>query len=507
MSRAGQALSPAGAGIAAAIVVVTLALRLPFLETVGEDEAFFILVARNWLDGVVPYRDLFDVKPPGLFLLVAGAVALAGPNLVAIKLLMAACVATAAFGLHLIARRHVSDAVALWAPFAFVFATLFESGLDSPTLLIQAPFVVFAFLAVARGFGGAAPLGLGRLLGAGVLIGAAGMIKQTAVFEALAILGVLGAVRPARDWPRLALAFGAGALVVPGLFAAYFWAVGALAAAVDGAVLAALGRLAGDALPAAEGAEAERIGYGLATMRLLPLLRPLLPFAMLSLLAWMRHRLISARIGSMWLRLTLPWFAAALLGVWVSKAMLDSYMHTLVAPAALASGVLIAHGLKLATARGRRMARIGLAAVCVLAPPWLEHRPMTRGAVDMVAIRRAAAALREAGAKPGDAVVAVSRGSAIYPESGLFPHARFVNPGHLLCDFPMPEARPVTVMLASRPRFLLVGDARVQLVCQRADRWAAVEAALAADYVPRASIAGVWDRYNVYERRPSADAR
>lgn len=122
--------------------------------------------------------------------------ALFGPTLFAIKLLAMAGVALAAFGLHLIARRHISPGVALWAPAIFVATSLFERGVDAPTLWVQAPFIVFAVLLVLPV--GGRPAGLGAVVTAGLLIGTAGMIKQTALLEGMFVLGLVLWRRPAR---------------------------------------------------------------------------------------------------------------------------------------------------------------------------------------------------------------------------------------------------------------------------------------------------------------------
>jgi hypothetical protein len=44
------------------------------------DAAVFTVVGQRWLDGVVPYRDVFDHKPPLTYVLTAGAQVLLGPD-------------------------------------------------------------------------------------------------------------------------------------------------------------------------------------------------------------------------------------------------------------------------------------------------------------------------------------------------------------------------------------------------------------------------------------------
>lgn len=486
---------------ALAILLWTLLVRLPFVGTVGEDEAFFLVIGQNWLDGVIPYRDQFDVKPPGLFLAVALAVRLFGPSLLAIKLLAIAGVALTALGLHLIARRSISSAVALWAPVVFVVTSLFERGVDAPTLWVQAPFIVFAVLLASPA--GARPAGLRAVAVAGALIGAAGMVKQTALFEGLFVLGLALWRRPAWRWPLAASIFGGAALVVPGLFALYFWHVGALGPAVDQVVQAAVARTTVETVATQEGAEP--FTYAMAVGRLLPLMRPLLPVLCLSVLAWMRRRAIAEAIGDQWFPLTAGWAVASLFGVVAARAVLSSYLHSFVAPAALASGVLVLHGLQARTQR-RLWQAAGLA-LCFIAPVFLEHDSLTRGVNDMRAIRAAAAAMRAAGLGPADSVLALNRGLAIYPESGALPRIRYFNPNHLLCDFPTPDADPLAVALAARPRFLLVADPDTVLGCQRPRQWARFERFVAENYIGRATLHGRWDHFELYERQPVTGGR
>jgi hypothetical protein len=69
------------AGMLAATVLLAVLVRAPFNANVGVDEAFYLVVGRQWLHGTPPYAGSFDVKPPLLFLLMGGAEALLGPGL------------------------------------------------------------------------------------------------------------------------------------------------------------------------------------------------------------------------------------------------------------------------------------------------------------------------------------------------------------------------------------------------------------------------------------------
>jgi hypothetical protein len=57
----------------AAIALSAAAIRAPFNSNVGVDEAFYLVIGRQRLQGSPPYAGSFDVKPPLLFALMAAA--------------------------------------------------------------------------------------------------------------------------------------------------------------------------------------------------------------------------------------------------------------------------------------------------------------------------------------------------------------------------------------------------------------------------------------------------
>jgi len=63
-------------GVAIGVVIASALLVLSF--GYGRDQSIYALVAREMLDGRMPYRDAFDFKPPGIFLVYALARALFG---------------------------------------------------------------------------------------------------------------------------------------------------------------------------------------------------------------------------------------------------------------------------------------------------------------------------------------------------------------------------------------------------------------------------------------------
>ncbi|NJL73246.1 MAG: hypothetical protein HC888_17760 [Candidatus Competibacteraceae bacterium] len=54
-------------GFTIALIVVFSILLLTF--PLSADHAIFVIIARGWAQGLVPYRDLWDIKPPGTFVI------------------------------------------------------------------------------------------------------------------------------------------------------------------------------------------------------------------------------------------------------------------------------------------------------------------------------------------------------------------------------------------------------------------------------------------------------
>jgi hypothetical protein len=69
----------------------TLIVRLPLFRAYAADEAGFVGIAHLWMRGMLPYAGVFDVKPPGLYVLVAAAETLFGPRLEALRAVAISC--------------------------------------------------------------------------------------------------------------------------------------------------------------------------------------------------------------------------------------------------------------------------------------------------------------------------------------------------------------------------------------------------------------------------------
>lgn len=78
---------------------VSFFLRLPFFfrDYIDRDESTFILMGQSWVDGNLPYTELWDLKPPITFLFFAGIIYVFGKSFIAIRLIGTLLVALTAF--------------------------------------------------------------------------------------------------------------------------------------------------------------------------------------------------------------------------------------------------------------------------------------------------------------------------------------------------------------------------------------------------------------------------
>jgi hypothetical protein len=487
------------AAIFCGFLLLTLLLRAPFADNIGEDEAFFAVIGRDWARGILPYAERFDVKPPGLFLLYALIGPIFGAGVAAIKGLEISFVAVSAYGLWRIGRDYFSRPVGMAAATLYPLYSLAMSGVNAPVALFLNGFEIFAVLAAL----GATPALWRRAALSGLLFGCAFTVKQSAVFEAGAVLLALGTQAPAaqenapaaqenaantRDRMRCLVAFALAGAAAPLAFAVYFWTQGQIAAFWNACVLAAGGRLGGD-----------HVGFLEGLARLPGGFRPIwLPLAG-ALLALLRWPAFSRGPLARPLRLCLFWLAGALLAVVAMRAMYDHYFLPAVPPILLLAGVACFDALHFRKRAG--LARLGLLAAAALCPMAGGFDDWRWGGEDRKAARAAAAAAAAVGLAPGEGALVVNRGMFFYSETGAVPAGRIFHPQHLLCDFPGLGGDTLAEAMAERPVFVLLADTRLGMVCEKSERLERLQEALREDYELAAQAAGDWDRYDLYRRR------
>jgi hypothetical protein len=202
-----------------------LALRrhgagLPLLSDEGE----YAYAARVWSEGGLPYRDVFNQKPP-MTIAVYRACAALSSSPAAPRRAASLAVLLTGLALLLLSPERWSAPARLAGPLAyFVLSTtpVGDFGFPANTEVFAAAFTAWAVWAASRGTTRFAAL-------SGLLAGTALMTKQTALWPVLAA-SVLAARRGERRWePGAAAAFAAGAAACPVFWLGYFWARGGLA--------------------------------------------------------------------------------------------------------------------------------------------------------------------------------------------------------------------------------------------------------------------------------------
>lgn len=476
--RAAARAFPA-ATAAALLLALTLLVRVwdfgnPVIHV---DEQYYLLVGDRMLHGAVPYLDIWDRKPVGLFLLYAAMRLLPGDGVLAYQL----CAAAAAWLTALLVRAGAKrvgagEAGALAAAAAYLLGLSLLGGRGG-----QAP--VFYNLPMAAA--GLLTLGLpalaergaqGRILASGtfacLLAGLAIQVKYTPAVEGaffgLAHLWFLR--RAGAQWPALARAAAGWALVglAPTLAAVAWYAAAGHLHAFWFANFTSIGLRAGYPL-------------GQLLMRLLGIAAILSPLAAAAVLGW-RQRSAAARVGYGWL-------GTALLGFAAIGTFFDHYALPLLAPLAVAAAPALGQLPRL------RIATLGLMLVLFVA-----ERATTRSdAAGARAVARLVAANSRGGCPYvfiGDTVTYQLAGACL-PTAYAFPNllAYTTEQGATGIN----EAAEVRRILARKPPVIVTSDR--QLLIWNAGSLRAVKAVLAADYRPVLAVPRSSWRTVVYLRR------
>jgi hypothetical protein len=195
LSLARQRARPLPDGLTAALLfaAVALVLRMPLFgnPVVDLDEQFYLLVGERMLHGALPYADIWDRKPIGLFLIYAAASAMGGATpyggVIAYQLIAWASVSATSFVIYRLARMIAPRAGAIWAGISYpLYLMIFSCvGGQSPVfynLLMASGALLLVSAYRERDAGSLALRGAGVMLLAGVAM----QIKYTAVFEGFA---------------------------------------------------------------------------------------------------------------------------------------------------------------------------------------------------------------------------------------------------------------------------------------------------------------------------------
>jgi len=201
------------------LVAIAVLFALPTLGYVhGRDQASFHYVARQWMDGALPYRDVLDQKPPLIYLVHAVAILISGGAQWGIRLLdIAALVGMAFLIASALPRPAPRGAAGVLAVLLVGFyVTAFDYWMAAQVEMWEALLLLGAWIAVVR-----IERPDRRAALSGLLVGLALLCKIPALLVGLVITARLG-VRAfqERRWRGLARALllhaagGAGVLLL-----------------------------------------------------------------------------------------------------------------------------------------------------------------------------------------------------------------------------------------------------------------------------------------------------
>ena len=104
------------------LFLVAFFIRFPFFfrDYIDRDESTFILMGQSWVDGFLPYTQLWDLKPPVTFLFFATIIKIFGKSFIAIRFFGTLLVVLTALFTYLIGSGITSKKVSFWCAMACI---------------------------------------------------------------------------------------------------------------------------------------------------------------------------------------------------------------------------------------------------------------------------------------------------------------------------------------------------------------------------------------------------
>lgn len=430
---------------------------------IGFDEQFYLLVGDRMLNGALPYVDIFDRKPIGLFLIYAGARLLGGAGFVQYKIVALIVVSLTSFLIYRAAKPISNTVAALTAAALYSLYLNFMEGEGGQSEVFFNLLMLAAGLCVwqaVRTRERVISLGSAAMF----LVGLAIQIKYTVLFEGvffgLVLLWVLYKQRQ-----RVALIFSLASLwvalaLLPTLLAALaYWHLGALNAFAFANFYSLFGR--------------NKATFWEQSNGFLEICGILLPIMGFAVAGWFKVKLP--------LRFIMAWIAAAVLGMVVFGSFGNAhYGMPLLAPCCIAAAAFFAH-----TRHAKRWMIGALASLFILSQVVIGRVTYLKGGyTEAMSVARAAMPNPQL---PGACIFVYDGFPALYMLTRSCLPSRWVFPGHLNTVSEdsgkalgvNPEAE-VARILATRPQ-VIIDDAPAYEGGNPKTR-AMVHAVLAKDY-------------------------
>ena len=180
---------PKGALVALLLLVAAFIIRMPWLGdmTYHEDESFYLVVAKAMHQGAMPYIDIWDRKPLGLFLIYWAATLPPIDGFLAYHLVSSVFAGATAWTIYAIARRVHGDLAGICAGLVYLVCTPALLGAGGQSPIFYNLFVATGALLMTTLFAGPASLRAIWWRG-GLAMFACGLaltVKQTSIVESL----------------------------------------------------------------------------------------------------------------------------------------------------------------------------------------------------------------------------------------------------------------------------------------------------------------------------------
>lgn len=220
------------------ILALQIFLRIPFLgEPLERDEGAYAYIAQRMAVGQVPYRDIYDHKPPAIYFIYAGIFKLFGESAASIRYFTLFYSLLLTFIIFMIGSRLWGRVGGLLAAFFYaVFsggALIQGTSANTETFLVLP--ILLALFFVIRSNNGR------DLFWAGLFSGLAVMVKQIAGLNLLVLLVFI--LLNYKDFKKI-IVFLFGSAIFPVLFVVYFFVKGAIPELINVMFLENVGYLA-----------------------------------------------------------------------------------------------------------------------------------------------------------------------------------------------------------------------------------------------------------------------
>lgn len=478
-------------------LLITLAMRAPWLgdPLFHTDEQFYLLVGDRMWHGALPYVDIWDRKPIGLFLIYGLARAFPGDGVLAYQMMAIAAVAATATTITRIAGRTAGPTGARLAGFAYLlYLPVFNCGMGQAPVFFNLPMILAAeqaLLAVTEAGSQTVRDPSIALLRRGffamILAGLAIQIKTSVVVEGIGFGMLLLWSGWRLGWsPRqlagVGAAWAATALLPMALALVVYAALSASDAFVAANFLSIFGR-------------SQDLGEGL--LRLAKVMAALIPFY---IALWRGRRVLPAPVGAARLvhQASTVWLVFAVIGLLLPGSWYDHYAAPMLMPLAILAAPAL-DGLR----QGCRIARALLLIVGTVASLGATAA-QARKFGDSDDLARATAAIAPL-IGPGHCLFVYEGDSALYRSTGSCLPTQFAFPAHLSTRFEdhalgTDSVGEVRRIMGNAPGAVVI-DASGDPYAPNLRTRAVIEAALASGYRRVMPLTMGTRRYDLYARR------